>query len=693
MYDVAGKSTKSDEITINMEGLVEASGATSSPTYWTNGQVTVTIPPLTGYTAEYQIGTLDEKGTWTPYNTTNKIKVSSNTTVYYRYNDGTNAGKYAAKTVSNIDTTVPEITTALNSSSVTTKGFTLNIGVQDKNSGLGKIVWYYKLSTAGSYTSQEQEYTQLNGTTTGTTTVQTKSLTVNGLTNGTYKAYAVVYDVAGKSTKSNEITINMVGLAEASGATSSPEYWTTGEVTVTIPQLSGYTAEYQIGTLDEKGTWTPYNTTNKIKVSSNTTIYYRYNDGTNAGKYAAKTISNIDTTKPSISTALNSSAVTTNGFTLNVGVTDTASGLGKIVWYYKLSTASTYTSVEEVYTALNGSTAGTKIAVTKSKAITNLKAGTYNAYAVVYDVAGNSITSKSIQITIIGSLADNVEVGDYVAYNTTNNYSYTSKVGTGSSHGNGYTEQTFTSSSSLKWRVLSADTSTKEVVLISEAPISTDTGGNFYMKGAIGYLYAEQELNEICKIYGYGTGANTSKTFTYEIGDLVEGATTGKITGSGARSINVEDINSIAGVTPSTGFTSTYGKSYTHTINYPTITTSSGYSTSASSRTDTITYYGYSASTYISGTIYNLLFKNATASSDISYWLASRCVNSSSSEASFGVRIYYDGWIRFNAPGIGHNGYFNEKSGNRGVRPIIYLKTTVQTNGKDSSGAWNIIDN
>ena len=108
------------------------------------------------------------------------------------------------------------------------------------------------------------------------------------------------------------------------------------------------------------------------------------------------------------------------------------------------------------------------------------------------------------------ALAKKVQIGDYVAYDPkegvtdTSKLSYTSPVGTGSSHGNGYTDtpegQTFNVEENTKWRVLSKDEQTGEVVLISETPMH-----EFSMYGAIGYLYAEQELHEICKIYGYGT--------------------------------------------------------------------------------------------------------------------------------------------------------------------------------------------
>ena len=238
-------------------------------------------------------------------------------------------------------------------------------------------------------------------------------------------------------------------------------------------------------------------------------------------------------------------------------------------------------------------------------------------------------------------LAEQIEIGDYVAYNATNNYSYTSPKGTGMSHGNGYQDQKFTSSSRIKWRVLSKDTSTGEVVLISEAPIKTDVGNNFYLQGAIGYLYAEQELNEICKIYGHGVGANTSKTFTYETGDLVEGTETRRITGSGARSINVDDINKMTGYIP------IKENSYTKSIYYPTRNTSTGYSKTATSRTDVSTFYSYSASSSLISTeeLYKVLFRDVSNSSNISYWLASRCVASGNYSSDFCTFGFISGWI------------------------------------------------
>ena len=319
-------------------------------------------------------------------------------------------------------------------------------------------------------------------------------------------------------------------------------------------------------------------------------------------------------------------------------------------------------------------------------------AGVYAAYVfkateVSYTKSnGTTVSVKEAldELYTIQLLAKAVSVGDYVAYDA-GTHSYTSPTGTGSSHGNGSGNQTFTSSSSLKWRVLGWDEETGGVMLISESRI-----GSFTMKGAIGYLYAEQELNEICKIYGYGTGANTSKKFNYITGDTVEGTKVGTIAGSGARSINVDDVNKICGVTPSTALTGSYGKApYTKSIYYPTTSTSTGYSTSATSRTDVNTYYSYKIWEHLDNTteIYKMLFGDT-----IMYWLASRSVYSSSSYAHFNIHMISNGNLGYYTLGDGSGSNFGELPCNYGVRPIVYLKSGIQTNGKNASGAWNIID-
>ena len=209
--------------------------------------------------------------------------------------------------------------------------------------------------------------------------------------------------------------------------------------------------------------------------------------------------------------------------------------------------------------------------------------------------------------------------------------------------------------------------------------------------------YAEEELNKICSIYGHGVGANTSKTFSYEVGDVVEGVEKRTLTGSGARSITVEDVNKICGVTPSAelnDISREYGKEYTHTVSYPTRTTETGYSASATSRTDKYTYYSYVGSEKIATTSneYRMLFRNGVDTDNIAYWLASCCVGSGSNRSGFNVRYVVSGSVSYASVGHGRSDYFAEYSPSGGVRPIVYLKSDIQTSGKDSSGAWTIIE-
>ena len=206
--------------------------------------------------------------------------------------------------------------------------------------------------------------------------------------------------------------------------------------------------------------------------------------------------------------------------------------------------------------------------------------------------------------------------------------------------------------------------------------------------GSVRYLYAEEELNKICSIYGHGVGANTNKTFSYEVGDVVEKVEKRAYTGSGARSITVEDVNKICGVTPSTELNSEYGKEYTKSIYYPTRTTETGKSGSAASRTDKNTCYGYTGSDKILATSneYKMLFENKY------YWLASRCVYSGSNLSYFYVHKLGSGDVGCAYVGEGCSGLFNELPDCYGVCPIVYLKSNIQTAGKDSSGAWTIIE-
>lgn len=288
---------------------------------------------------------------------------------------------------------------------------------------------------------------------------------------------------------------------------------------------------------------------------------------------------------------------------------------------------------------------------------------------------------------------DYVKVGDYVDYNPTiaskdgtkveeSKLSYTSPIGTASEHGNGKTEQTFKATADTKWRVLSIKNGTVE--LISENVIKTfDTNSEFVLRGARGYLYAEQELNEACKIFGYGYGADTTKGGNYTVGGPLDTLVTGKIEGTGARSITVEDINKIAEngqmkYSDGTIINSNYGDTTkpTENIKFPTIDINKGDNITGISKLAQLknvknTEYSYKKDKIANQDISEILFGN-------NYWLASRSINTESTY-DFCVSCVYGQNVYIGNAGVCYdlNGNFIERDLSRTIRPIVTLKKNV----------------
>ena len=642
---------------------------TPSPSGWTNGKVVATAKVNVDI-GNYKIRTSTDGEHW---ETKNSQKFSSNGTMYVVLWDGTNYGGSASQAINNIDTTVPVVTGA----TATTNKITIT--ATDETSGIVG----YAVTTSNTAPSS---FTDVANT-------KTLSVAPTGYKQGT-TYYVWVKDQAGNvSASKSTATGKVTDLTSANVKFAySPSGWTNTNVTATASTtVTGYTLQ----TSKDGKTWESKATQT---YSSNGIIYARLWDGTNFGGTATGNFTNIDKTKPVISSVSGDSITA-----FQLSLSDEASG----VYGYAITKTN---SQPTDFTSFGSGTKG-KTSVTVGVGFKTAIEYDTTYYVWIKDMAGNISDYKTYKVDKPPLLAEEVSIGDYVNYDATSNYSYTSPKGTGSTHGSGVDEsksyivnsvnlgqigkQKFTSSSSIKWRVLSKDTSTGEVVLISENSINTDSGKEYYLGGGIGYLYAEEELNRICSIYGHGVGANTSKSFNYVTGDTIEGTTVGTITGSGARSINVDDVNKICGVTPSTALDSKYGKApYTKSIYYPTKSTSTGYSTSAASRTDVYTFYSYKASYYLSNTTeaYKMLFIDTADSSNIAYWLASRCVDSVSGRSSFYVRDVSSGRVYYNALGYGYSSRFSEHSNSYGVRPIVYLKSTVLTSGKDSDGAWTIID-
>lgn len=272
-------------------------------------------------------------------------------------------------------------------------------------------------------------------------------------------------------------------------------------------------------------------------------------------------------------------------------------------------------------------------------------------------------------------LADVVEVGDYVNYDASSGLT-TPITYTPDSSLTGYdgTEPTYSSEDETKWRVLSIDSETKVVELMAEAPKSY-----LYLTGKEGYINAETVLNEIGAVYGKGKGATAG------------------------RSIKLEDIEQYSSYDPtafkdSTGISYGDTKTYTEGTFIKTTNVTGGEADKTDSRLVKATksnpvtvksnVYGYEAKDYFENeTIYNMFFE------DYSYWLASKSVWT---YFSYGSCYYVN--IASLLYGISNSGWLYQSMSDgagdtdaNAVMPVVTLKANIQTSGKDSNGAWNLI--
>mgnify|MGYP003459600655 FL=1 len=88
VYDATGRTTQSTTINVTTGTVPTASGATYTPSTWTNGNVSVTLPTKSGYSTLYTTnGTIP---TLSSNQYTSAITAGSNSTIYYVFSDGIN---------------------------------------------------------------------------------------------------------------------------------------------------------------------------------------------------------------------------------------------------------------------------------------------------------------------------------------------------------------------------------------------------------------------------------------------------------------------------------------------------------------------------------------------------------------------------------------------------------------------------
>ena len=324
-----------------------------------------------------------------------------------------------------------------------------------------------------------------------------------------------------------------------------------------------------------------------------------------------------------------------------------------------------------------------KYKLTKDGKVTLKKQGNGSETTVRWTDNGDDTFTKG-EVTL--------KVGDKVNYDEGKDYS-TIVTAIKSGHTD---DQTF-KTEKLGWRVLGLSAK-GEIELISDNP----TSSKLYLGGEIGYLNAEDILNNMCnELYGQGEHA------------------------TGARSLNVEDINKLGNYDPTTY--SGYGDIWTY--RFPTIGPYIQYKitkadgtlvtdwtniTSAVSQTfrmpgeakkETIsvnnrndkgrsvefTYYSsYTVADKVKQTtndgkkMSNIISKG-TENTGVWQWLASRCVTCNSYGAHFDVQLVSRS-MSYN------NLYFSRgesySDGNR-VRPVVSLSSDIQLSGNSTDG-WTI---
>ena len=323
--------------------------------------------------------------------------------------------------------------------------------------------------------------------------------------------------------------------------------------------------------------------------------------------------------------------------------------------------------------------------------------GTYN-FTVTGTVNGETST-KTVSVTV-NQYSSKYKIGDYVnyTYDTASSYSLSSTYSGYSSN------QTIAQTTGLKWRILNIDEANGTVDLISENP----TGTSVYFSNILGYNNGPYLMNEICK-------AQYSN----------------KSLGVNARSINLLDMEkhlTAAGIAARNAYkynsdTAKYGttKTYTSNTKYPSLyagqkgagvnvaeanastiaqpdiskgndpyeeskaiaktePTTDNTSGTGNPLTVTQTYYDIPINEANYGdagsVLRNLRF----------FWVASRFGRTYSDDACFGLRVA-------DTNASGDNVFYSGGSTNTNnfrLRPVVSLSSSILSETKDASGAWNL---
>ena len=294
------------------------------------------------------------------------------------------------------------------------------------------------------------------------------------------------------------------------------------------------------------------------------------------------------------------------------------------------------------------------------------------------------------------------KIGDYVNYK----YDVVSSGYETKSEENGYGNQIIAQSTdTLKWRILNIDEANGTVDLVSATP----TSNTVTFKGILGYNNGPYVMDKICEaLYSNNSRGITARSIdlldmekhltadkgiparnaykyksdTAKYGTTKTYASNTKYpslyAGQKGAGVNVAEANASTIAQPdTTKENDPYEESKPIAKTEPTTDNTSG---TGNPLTVTQTYYNIPISTANYGDAASVL------SNSNYFWVASRCVGTDSDIAGFGLRIadaVTGGYGVFGSNSSADNGSYR-------LRPVVSLSSSILSETKDASGAWNL---
>ncbi|MGP1608580.1 MAG: hypothetical protein ACTTGJ_01885 [Clostridium sp.] len=338
----------------------------------------------------------------------------------------------------------------------------------------------------------------------------------------------------------------------------------------------------------------------------------------------------------------------------------------------------------------------------------------HTGYTVEYEIDKGILKRKSIGQNHSAELG--IQVGDIITYDPTkgvtdqSKLTYKSQLGTPSTGGNGYGEQTVKAKENQnEWIVLS--TANNQIKVMIKEPIGEVSGGNnnqFSFKGGIGWLYAEEELHKACSVYGHGKGTIKTNT-TYKVGNEETGeAQSRTLTGSGARSMTMEDIVKIMKGEEHTDFTDEEKKGFyseymdpakkSREVFYPTVSSTELVGSSRIKKIFDNKWYHIDLANYDKELVTDSKIKQNKEKlknhiyNMYNYYISSRTpLNYNTGDVYFYIRAVNSSYINGNMVYIGDYGSDSPiASANALLRPVVYLNPSMLE--KTGEGKWKIKD-